>query len=225
MSLALTYYNNDDQLRCAGYGIGDIGIIAKISGKIIQLVAAQKGEKDGFCDWNINRIKTASNAESAFEELIKRNNVFLTPINLGDEVCCYTFAMDNLPAIKTPTTLQNCDKHSLQLANKPSAKKLIDDLIDLNEQAYIAAKNDLIQNKLSAKIGDDFTIGSMIIPSVELQQKIKQEVASMPDIKIAPIIAKMNAPFNIDYLRTPSLQQNASATPQIRKNAFDCSLL
>jgi hypothetical protein len=80
-------YQKGDQLRYAGFGIGDTGLVLKHQNQIHSLTyrnvpknANHAGHKDGFDEW----------LQKDWKNIIFRNDLFDTPVEPGDESFGYT---------------------------------------------------------------------------------------------------------------------------------------
>lgn len=169
LSVAMTFMW-DDVMHCAGFGIGDTGIVLKRArGTIVQLV--HSAEVDGF--------KDAFDAHSGknIELVIQRNSVFHTFINPGDEIIGYTYLP---PALRTESSnqvvaqsVENVKHFAVQqLEIKPQ-----DSFFDALMHAIENAHKDSVRSRLLAAqpmyFGDDFMMGRMIVPDQEQRMQFQ----------------------------------------------------
>nr|HEN5517904.1 T4SS effector deAMPylase SidD [Legionella pneumophila] len=166
MSLCVTY-QKDEQLFCAGFGIGDTGIaIKRNEGTIEQLVCHT--EVDGFKD-------AFDNYSSANIDLvIERNSVFNTKVMPGDELVGYTYVPPMLEMTEKEFEVETVDGKKI---NKRIVRHLnldpgnFDDKDPLFSQLLQVVKSKQKQLVEQAKetgqiqrFGDDFTVGRLVIP-------------------------------------------------------------
>ncbi|WP_298627833.1 deAMPylase SidD family protein [uncultured Legionella sp.] len=166
MSLAITYQRND-ALFCAGFGIGDTGIVIKraANGVIEQLVAHT--EVDGFKD------AFDSYSQSDIDLVIRRNTVFNTKVMPGDELVGYTYLQPELErlvdTIETGSLNKVGSKQSvkhLALASEffNNHSSLFSQLLAIVEERQSELIVRAKKAEANQKFGDDFAVGSLIIP-------------------------------------------------------------
>jgi hypothetical protein len=176
MSLAMTYQKNSEYF-CAGFGIGDTGIVIKrVDGTIEQLVSHT--EVDGFKDAFDNYSYACG-----IQRIIERNSIFNKKVMPGDELVAYTYIP---PVLETTVETFETDnfykgKHYKQLVNKLNLDlKNFDGQSSLFSQLLSVVKttqNHFIeQAKTSGQaqhFGDDFTIGRIVIPNFILVNQLQ----------------------------------------------------
>ncbi len=174
MSLAMTY-QRDGVLFCAGFGIGDTGIVMKrLNGTIEQLVAHTEtnGFKDGFDTYS----------QSNIDLVIRRNTIFNTKVEPGDELVGYTYIYPELEMVIEEFETESINKGS----NKEKIKHLIlapqhfNDHSSLYTQILAAVKEKQADLTVRAKMsqqhqrfGDDFTVGRLVIPDKLLIHQLR----------------------------------------------------
>ncbi|MBI5447580.1 MAG: deAMPylase SidD family protein [Gammaproteobacteria bacterium] len=177
LSLAITYQKNGKNY-CAGFGIGDTGIVLQHGDQVSQLAVdtAVNDTKEGFdCD-------VSGSAETVWAH----NSVFCDrEIEAGDTLLGYTFLFDltRIAALNSeidkPASLVRSEtgdditRRTLQVPDFKSAEgSLLDYVVKKNQTdaAYYQAKAK--ENKLSAKAGDDCAMATVVIPTPALQAKL-----------------------------------------------------
>ncbi|MDR3443443.1 MAG: deAMPylase SidD family protein [Legionella sp.] len=169
MSLSMTY-KVDEDLFCAGFGIGDTGLVIKRGdGTIEQLVFRTEvdGTKDAFDMYSTPHI----------DSVIQRNTVFNTKVMPGDELVGYTYIQPELELMakefKAPGTQKLVKQFNLDSRHFNNQTSLYSQLLAVvvNQQV------ELVNNaKAAAKVqrfGDDFTVGSLIIPDAILMNQLR----------------------------------------------------
>lgn len=175
MSMGVTY-KKGEQLFCAGFGIGDTGIVIKRNdGTIEQLVCHTEvdGFKDAFDEYSSSNIGL----------VIQRNSIFDTPVMPGDELVGYTYIPPELEVcVKTVETetenkgqVRNLSVKSLVLDaqhfnNQSSLFSQLLDVVQLKqEQLVVSARN----SGALQRFGDDYTVGCLVIPDTQLMHQLK----------------------------------------------------
>lgn len=176
MSIAITYEKKNAKLYCAGFGIGDTGIVLKkANGQIQQLVDTtivkeQKEikenekfikDKDGFGGATVNLDLT---------QILNRNSIFNVEVEPNDEIFGYTYLLDDL-LVEVETKEEDVIKKQLRVeANK--SEKLFDQVKRLNAEIFQKKTKDAIEAKRDLQLGDDCMMGSVLIPDKQLQDKL-----------------------------------------------------
>lgn len=173
MSLAMTY-QKEDSLFCAGFGIGDTGMVMqRMDGTIEQLVAHT--EIDGFKD------AFDSYSQSNIDLVISRNTVFNTKVMPGDELVGYTYIQPELELVANAFETEAINNRmgiqkvkQLVLAqhyfkNHPSLYKQLLDTVQATQIDLIAGAKASGQNQ---RFGDDFTVGCLVIPDKILSHQL-----------------------------------------------------
>lgn len=173
LSIAITYPKNDE-FYCAGFGIGDTGLVMKRrDGSISQL--AYHVEVDGFKD------AFDTYAAQDIETVIQRNTIFKTQVTPGDEIVGYTYLPSPLE-IEYQQIASHALKHETPIAVRYLGMN--PDLFSAERSLYSqlrkqipVAQEALISQAKAAKqqtcFGDDFTMGCITIPDHELCKQIK----------------------------------------------------
>lgn len=173
MSLSMAY-QKDNTLFCAGFGIGDTGIIMKrVDGTIEQLV----------CHTEVDEFKDAfDNYSSSNIELVtQRNSIFNTQVKPGDELVGYTYVPPELEK-----TAAEFETESVTGRAKQVVKHLKLDLSRFNSQSplfsqFLDVVNKtqelrITQAKSSGKLhrfGDDFSVSRLVIPDTSLMNQLR----------------------------------------------------
>ncbi|ANH13826.1 TPA: T4SS effector deAMPylase SidD [Legionella pneumophila] len=181
MSLCVTY-QKDDQLFCAGFGIGDTGIaIKRNEGTIEQLVCHTEvdGFKDAFDNYSSTNI----------DSVIERNSVFNTKVMPGDELVGYTYVPPALEITEKEFEVETVDGKKI---NKRIVRHLnldpgnFDDKDPLFSQLLQVVKSKQKQLVEQAKetgqiqrFGDDFTVGRLVIPDQLLINQLRMHALSI----------------------------------------------
>lgn len=177
MSLTMTY-TQQDELYCAGFGIGDTCLVLKRdNGELEQLTyhCEVEGFKDAFDDYSKNNL----------ELVISRNKVFHVKVQPNDEIVGYTYlpceletmvaqrSTDNINPTIADTQLVKYFSLNTQLINKDMS--LFTQLLTLAEEKHQQLITDAKQRGEAYRSGDDFTVSRMVIPSPILIHKIQVE--------------------------------------------------
>lgn len=168
MSAAITYQKskNVDDLHCAGFGIGDTGLLLQRheNSHIEQLAftTVVNEFKDAFDDYSARNIG----------DVITRNSIFNTAIKRGDEIVGYTYLFDELMQ-KERTYQINTDLYASQhsLVTQPFFRglALCPQLRDLMMTKFREKSESAVTSNQSGKFGDDFMLGSFTVPTRQLQ--------------------------------------------------------
>ena len=166
-------YEKEGQQFCAGFGIGDTGLVLRKaeSKELIQLVYSVY-QKDGATDAFDNAA-----AKEGIDTIIARNSVFIIPVQAGDELVGYT-SLFGLEVPVDDTLLHGASaKYQLdsqQVSN--AAPSLYDQVVDKNLENHANARYDAAKNKTTVCTGGDYVIGAVDMPSRELQLTLQSNV-------------------------------------------------
>jgi len=187
MSIGITY-KKDNKLHCAGFGIGDTGLVLrKSSGKIQQLTytTSVNDFKDAFDSSSVNN--------AGIERVINRNSVFDVPVNSGDEIFGYTYLCDDLLSeekekrseerykvkARGDIIIDKTDsifKYKLNIDQLDGSGSLFNDVKKTNNKLFIGLCDNAKQSAKTENFGDDCMMGTVTIPTLELQNKLKENV-------------------------------------------------
>jgi hypothetical protein len=176
MSLSMTY-NKDNELFCAGFGIGDTGIVIKrVDGTIEQLVSHTEvdGFKDAFDGYSSKNIN----------EVIQRNSIFNTKVIPGDELVGYTYVPPSFEIVAKEFETETVHKGQIY---KKRVKSLNLDPQNFNNQksslfsqllTVVKAKQEQLVEQVKKtgqlqRFGDDFTVGRLVIPDKLLMSQLQ----------------------------------------------------
>ncbi len=175
MAVSIAYQNASHHLRCAGFGIGDIGLVLKrVNGELVQLAANNRSgsrgfslSKQGFDRLNYERF--------SIDQLIARNSIFDVSVKPSDELVSYTSVMD---ALTIETEIENIpqfidgkiketsvSRTHLNPALFPANQSLFERLTTLNAKALTDACADAVATKEDVQFGDDCVMSSVRIPT------------------------------------------------------------
>ncbi|HSW92995.1 MAG TPA: deAMPylase SidD family protein [Gammaproteobacteria bacterium] len=194
MSLAISFERNG-KLYCAGFGIGDTGILRKkADGSIDHLVYTShfnESDKDAFNDETAKML-----TEKGIDNLIARNSMFITEIEEGDEIVGYTFLTDSL--LKEVSHDVSGNEEKSNLGNPIYKSQLNNDVLPginpdqllynvlkstneklFNQDFEKKAKNsigdlDRLKRPNQYNYGDDCSFGTFRIPSPKLRKQLAQ---------------------------------------------------
>lgn len=184
LSVALCY-EKEGVTHCAGFGIGDTGIVIKRqTGSIEQLVfntavINPDGERrdDAFDNWTArNNVPVA----------IDRNTIFHTVVERDDEIVGYTSLLETMeittarstsPKIRTSHPSETVQRKSLDTTtltyrSTEGLASRLNSAIGVQHRALCEAA---VQKRLTTSFGDDCTIGSVKVPSPRLQKKLAEK--------------------------------------------------
>jgi hypothetical protein len=175
MSLVMTY-QKENILRCAGFGIGDTGLLIKrLDGTVEQLVphTVIDGFKDAF--------DTESSAN--IDLVIKRNTVFDTQVRFKEELVGYTYMPPQLEILaqefqtenirSTNKTKQTVRHQIVDVEQLSGSGTLVSQLLDLVKKKQPELVEQAKKTRKECTLGDDFTVGSLIIPPAKLINQLK----------------------------------------------------
>jgi hypothetical protein len=202
MSIAITYEKND-QLYCAGFGIGDTGIVLqKADGSTQQLAYTTEvcSFKDGI----------DSAASRGVDAIINRNSIFNVAVAPGDEIFSYTYLMKDLLIQEK----QFFDHYQISKRNKIHEIKdpviqykiadnklagegsLFEKVKKANQQLFQERCQEAQSGKKSDKNGDDCTMGTCTVPAKTLQNQLKKRVYDQERTRLA-FLSKSHANRNV----------------------------
>lgn len=207
-------YQQQRGLFCAGFGIGDTGIVIKRSnGSIEQLVAHT--EVDGFKD------AFDSYCSSQIDSVLARNEVFVTQVAAGDELVGYTYLppeleyqqdRNNTFDVKANTSKTRVNYLCLNAGFVEQSMPLFNQLsshCNLLHQSLIEKAQ---QAKKDAKFGDDFTLGAVSVPSMTVQCNVLIHTLSTA---LSSFIAKQQEPSGLFSFFRTNWKARASQYEQI----------
>ena len=205
MSLAMVYRmsasDTNYQLYCAGFGIGDTGLILRS----VENPRCHPLEQLAYTT-HVNRFKDAFDDSSAatperIERVIARNSVFNVPVKEGDEIVGYTYLfydllreqkryrdVYNVPSASGGKKQEGDDEvvklrirsdfHTYITAGREevTSNPYFERLCDENQRVYKKRCEKACQQKGTNQFGDDCTLGSVTVPSKKLQDFLAQYV-------------------------------------------------
>jgi hypothetical protein len=201
MSIAVTYENSAGELHCAGFGIGDTGIVLQRPNRDIQQLVANTviqsrkkekgaenwdaGTKDGF-DAYTNGSKIDR------DRIIQRNSIFDVKVEAGDKLVGYTSLPKGMEAPLGEATVvphphERCAKDTTQRVihygldtksvkydtKQPLFQQVKSNIDTFKEAASKNAQREAKEHKRSIRTGDDCALASVTIPTPELRNKLK----------------------------------------------------
>ncbi|PHQ80257.1 MAG: hypothetical protein COB66_05160 [Coxiella sp. (in: Bacteria)] len=171
MSMAIGYKKNEE-LKIAGFGIGDTGIILQRADdhEIIPLVQTSTVagfKKDAFDD-----------ATSTLDRdtIIERNSYFDIAVKEGDEIFGYTYLTKGL--LQETETYKSLEQTVLKqtLASiaiqNVEGNSLFNKVSTENQRLFELMKEGTVKESASRQFGDDCTLASVKIPGAQLQRKL-----------------------------------------------------
>lgn len=137
LSMAITY-EKDSNLYCAGFGIGDIGLVLKRTSGVIETLASNtiiydesapgqydRGDKDGFtgsCGQSVERQ----------QRVIDRNSVFNVSIEAGDEIFGYTSLPNSMCSLQGDAQFTEHFRKDIQ-AFSTSKQQVVKSTLDIQK--------------------------------------------------------------------------------------------
>lgn len=226
LSIAVVYQQQRG-LFCAGFGIGDTGIVIKRSNDAIEQLVPHT-EVDGFKD------AFDSYCFSQIDSVLARNEVFVTQVAAGDELVGYTYLppeleyqqnRNNTFDVKPNTSKTRVNYLCLNAGFVEQSLPLFNQLSSHCNLLHQSLINKAQQAKKDVKFGDDFTIGAVSVPSTTVQQQLKCNVLIHTlSTALSSFIAKQEEPSGLFSFFRTNWKARASQYEQIILDNLEDSL-
>lgn len=230
MSIGITY-ERDHHLKCAGFGIGNTGLILNRSnGKIDQLTLTT----------SVNKCKDAFDNRpldnAGVKRVIKRNSIFDVTVQPGDELLGYTCLMPELlveAEVKTDVYNVVAQGVAQEQTDTIVKSKLAaapfdypeDSLFDVvkreNEKAFLAKCRAVEECEVTEQFGDDFMLGSVIIPSKNYQNELSNIVFQQEKTRLSKSLENENADMQAKGQRVLDAADNAASEDNLPRLTRD----
>lgn len=171
LSVAITYEKNGE-LYCAGFGIGNCGLVLRESSGIVPLaystlIQNKQGtqSKDAISDYH---------ERQGIAAIIARNSLFDRMVSPGDELLGYTDVHSELLSIPNRDESKNditIIKSTLNTSNLPKNNDLFTAVRKANETQCSK------QARCPKEFSYDHTLGIVVIPSAKQRQAIRSQMA------------------------------------------------
>lgn len=176
MSLSMMY-QKEDAFYCAGFGIGDTGIVIKrTNGTIEQLTYHTEvdGSKDAFDNYSSSHVNSVT----------QRNSIFNTLVMPGDELIGYTYLPKELEKIEHEFEVEETSKHGEKRQKKVQQYRLAHEHFNNQSSLFSQLLNvvDTTQQLLIKqaqtsgeyhRFGDDFSVACLVIPDALLVKQLQ----------------------------------------------------
>ncbi len=199
MSLSMMY-QKEDTFYCAGFGIGDTGIVLKrADGTLEQLTYHTEvdGTKDAFDNYSSSHV----------DLVIQRNSMFNTPVAPGDELVGYTYLPPELEQKALEFTIEvtskQGEKRQLEVKQYGLAPQRFNNQSSLFSQlleVVNTTQQQLIKQAIKSgeyqRFGDDFSVARLVIPDVLLIKKLQMKaIVLAAQLGLTAYLAQENKGF------------------------------